>query len=94
MLWTPTIWPRESPISGHRGISEMLHSEMGDSADKRNQTSTDVDEHVEITVNEVITQEDLPLVLNEVEGCISKWLSLSSELVVRIFSSRMVLNKG
>lgn len=79
---------------GHRGISELLPSEMGNSADKGNQTSVDVDEHVELTANENITQGDLPSVLNKMEGCISKWLSLSSKLVIRIFNSRMLINKG
>lgn len=93
-LWAPTASPRESPVSGHRGISELLPSELRDSADKGSQTSVDVVEHIEITVNEDMTQGDLPLVFNRVEGCISKWLSLSSKLVIRIVNSRMLLNKG
>lgn len=58
---------------------------MGGAADKAHQTSVNVDEHIKITVNEGITQGDLSLVLNKVEGGISKWLNLSSKLVIRIF---------
>lgn len=58
---------------------------MGGAADKAHQTSINVDEHIEITVNEGISQGDLSLVFNEVEEGILKWLNLFSKLVIRIF---------